>query len=108
MLYEVITRAGEAGKGFAVVASEIKALAEEIKKSVENINHTISGVHKRIDDTMKLGNKGKDEVNKGVIAIDEVNDALLRIKESVNGASVKINGIKQGAQSAANNRNNFV
>jgi len=96
-------RAGEAGKGFAVVASEIKALAEEIKKSVENINHTIDGVHKRIGETMDLGLKGKDEVDKGVIAIDEVNDALLRIKESVNGAAIKINGIKQGAQSAADN-----
>jgi len=94
-------RAGDAGRGFAVVASEIKALAEEIKKSVEDINHTIDGVNKRIEDTMDLGLKGKDEVDRGVIAIDEVNDALLRIKGSVNGAAVKINGIKKGAQSAA-------
>ncbi|MBA2851151.1 methyl-accepting chemotaxis protein [Methanococcus maripaludis] len=96
-------RAGDAGKGFAVVASEIKSLAEEIKKSVEDINHTIEGVNKRIDDTIDLGLKGKDEVDKGVIAIDDVNDALLRIKESVNESAVKINGIKHGAQNASEN-----
>ncbi|ABR54996.1 methyl-accepting chemotaxis sensory transducer [Methanococcus vannielii SB] len=93
-------RAGEAGKGFAVVASEIKALAEEIKKSVENINQTINGVHKRIDETVKLGNKGKDEVDKGVVAIDDVNNALLKINESVSGAVIKINGIKDNAKSS--------
>ncbi|MBA2860886.1 methyl-accepting chemotaxis protein [Methanococcus maripaludis] len=96
-------RAGDAGKGFAVVASEIKALAEEIKKSVEDINRTIDGVNRRIEDTMDLGLKGKDEVDKGVVAIDEVNDALLRIKESVNDAAIKINDIKKGAQSATDN-----
>jgi|GEM_PF-2936966 len=99
-------RAGDAGKGFAVVASEIKALAEEIKKSVEDINHTIDGVNKRIEDTMELGLKGKDEVDKGVIAIDEVNDALLRIKESVNTATIQINGIKVGAQGATDDTEN--
>jgi len=96
-------RAGEAGKGFAVVASEIKSLAEEIKKSVSNINHTIRGVGEKVENTVKLGDLGKSEVNKGVVAIDEVNDAFLKIKESVETANIKINAIKRDAQKAAQN-----
>ncbi len=96
-------RAGEAGKGFAVVASEIKSLAEEIGKSVDDISKTISGIHKKVDRTIDLGLTGKDEVDKGVVAIDEVNNALIEIKESVDKAMIKINAIKENSQQASEN-----
>jgi methyl-accepting chemotaxis protein len=96
-------RAGEAGKGFAVVASEIKSLAEEIKKSVNDINITIKGINKKIDTTIDLGLSGKDEVDKGVIAIDEVNSAFSKIRESVENAALKINAIKVNSEKASSN-----
>nr|WP_263315203.1 methyl-accepting chemotaxis protein [Methanothermococcus thermolithotrophicus] len=96
-------RAGEAGKGFAVVASEIKSLAEEIGKSVDDIAKTITGIHKRVEKTIDLGLTGKDEVDKGVVAIDEVNNAFMKIKESVDKAMIKINAIKEDSQQASEN-----
>jgi len=96
-------RAGEAGKGFAVVASEIKSLAEEIGKSVDDIAKTISGIQSRIEKTIDLGLTGKDEVDKGVVAIDEVNSAFMKIKESVDKAMVKINAIKEDSKRASEN-----
>ncbi|MBP2171736.1 methyl-accepting chemotaxis protein [Methanococcus voltae] len=94
-------RAGEAGKGFAVVASEIKSLAEEIKKSVEDIDVTIDGMNSKVTTTIKLGTTGREEVDKGVIAIDEVNDAFMKIKESVNKATIAINTIKEDSKKAS-------
>ncbi|MBP2172795.1 methyl-accepting chemotaxis protein [Methanococcus voltae] len=94
-------RAGEAGKGFAVVASEIKSLAEEIQKSVEDINKTIVGMNSKVTTTIKLGTTGREEVDKGVIAIDEVNDAFMKIKESVNKATIAINTIKEDSKKAS-------
>nr|WP_048202629.1 methyl-accepting chemotaxis protein [Methanocaldococcus bathoardescens] len=99
-------RAGEAGRGFAVVASEIKSLAEEIGKSVDDINKTITEIQNKIGKTIDLGLAGKDEVDKGVIAIDEVNNAFLKIKEAVDKAMERINEIKEGAQNAADNIQN--
>nr|WP_263315204.1 methyl-accepting chemotaxis protein [Methanothermococcus thermolithotrophicus] len=96
-------RAGEAGKGFAVVASEIKSLAEEIGKSVDDIAKTITGIQGKVEKTIDLGLTGKDEVDKGVIAIDEVNNAFMKIKESVDKAAEKINAIKEGAKQASEN-----
>jgi len=96
-------RAGEAGRGFAVVASEIKSLAEEIGKSVDDINRTISEIQEKINKTIDLGLTGKDEVDRGVVAIDEVNNAFLKIKEAVDKAMEKIEEIKEDAQKAVDN-----
>ncbi|WP_232210802.1 methyl-accepting chemotaxis protein [Methanothermococcus okinawensis] len=99
-------RAGEAGKGFAVVASEIKSLAEEIGKSVDDINKTISSIHNRIEKTIDLGLTGKDEVDKGVVAIDEVNGAFLKIKDGIDKTLERINAIKKQAQDSTDNIQN--
>uniref|UniRef100_A9A6L8 Methyl-accepting chemotaxis sensory transducer n=1 Tax=Methanococcus maripaludis (strain C6 / ATCC BAA-1332) TaxID=444158 RepID=A9A6L8_METM6 len=96
-------RAGDAGKGFAVVASEIKSLAEEIKKSVEDINRTISGINKKVGTTIDLGLAGRDEVDRGVVAIDEVNSAFMKIKESVETSAKMIAKIKENANNASKN-----
>ncbi|CAF29969.1 methyl-accepting chemotaxis protein [Methanococcus maripaludis] len=96
-------RAGDAGKGFAVVASEIKSLAEEIKKSVEDINRTINGINKKVETTIDLGLAGRDEVDRGVVAIDEVNSAFMKIKESVETSAKMIAQIKDNAKNASNN-----
>ena len=96
-------RAGEAGKGFAVVASEIKSLAEEIGKSVDDINKTITGIQGQVEKTIDLGLTGKDEVDKGVVAIDEVNNAFMKIKESVDKTTEKIIAMKEGAKQASDN-----
>ncbi|MCS3900408.1 methyl-accepting chemotaxis protein [Methanococcus voltae] len=98
-------RAGEAGKGFAVVASEIKGLAEEIKKSVEDINNTIVGINKKVQSTIELSSAGKSQVDNGVIAIDEVNGAFMKIKESIDKTVNQINDIKDGAKIAVDNTN---
>ncbi|GBF36720.1 methyl-accepting chemotaxis protein [Methanofervidicoccus abyssi] len=96
-------RAGEAGRGFAVVASEIKSLAEEIGKSVDDIKKTISEIQSKIEKTVDLGLTGKDEVDKGVIAIDEVNNAFLKIKDGVYTTLEKINAIREHAEESSNN-----
>ncbi|MBP2172018.1 methyl-accepting chemotaxis protein [Methanococcus voltae] len=96
-------RAGEAGKGFAVVASEIKGLAEEIKKSVEDINNTIVGINKKVQSTIELSSAGKAQVDNGVIAIDDVNGAFMKIKESIDKTVTQINDIKGGAKIAVDN-----
>ncbi|WP_423791991.1 methyl-accepting chemotaxis protein [Methanocaldococcus indicus] len=94
-------RAGDAGRGFAVVASEIKGLAEEIGKSVDDINKTISEIQEKINKTIDLGLAGKEEVDKGVVAIDEVNNAFMKIKESVDLVNQKMEEIKSAAEKAA-------
>ncbi|AIJ05773.1 methyl-accepting chemotaxis sensory transducer [Methanocaldococcus bathoardescens] len=91
-------RAGEAGRGFAVVASEIKSLAEEIGKSVDDINKTIDEIYKHIEKTVNLGMIGKSEVDKGVIAVDEVNAVFLQIKESIDNTTDKIKDIRKSAE----------
>ncbi|MCS3922726.1 methyl-accepting chemotaxis protein [Methanococcus voltae PS] len=98
-------RAGEAGKGFAVVASEIKDLAEEIKKSVEDINKTIKGINCKIDETIELGNTGKSQVKKGVLAIAEVNSAFEGIQNGVANSGSRMDNIYKGSQNAATNVN---
>jgi len=96
-------RAGEAGRGFAVVASEIKNLAEEIGKSVDDINRTIDEINSQIEKTVNLGIVGKNEVDKGVIAVDEVNAVFLKIKESVDNTTQKIKEIKRSAKVTIDN-----
>ncbi len=94
-------RAGDAGRGFAVVASEIKGLAEEIGRSVEDINKTVDEIRRAIEKTIELGLTGKDEVDKGVVAIDEVNNAFLKIKEAVDKTHEVIEKIKINAKTSA-------
>ncbi|ADG13475.1 methyl-accepting chemotaxis sensory transducer [Methanocaldococcus infernus ME] len=96
-------RAGEAGRGFAVVASEIKGLAEEIGKSVDDINKTVEEIREAIEKTIDLGLTGKNEVDNGVVAIDEVNNAFLKIKEAVDKAHEKMEVIKQAVQNVTEN-----
>jgi len=96
-------RAGEAGRGFAVVASEIKGLAEEISKSVEDINKTVEEIREAIDRTIDLGLTGKNEVDKGVVVIDEVNNAFLKIKEAVDKTKEVIENIKNSAKTSVEN-----
>ncbi|XRO77672.1 methyl-accepting chemotaxis protein [Methanocaldococcus sp. 10A] len=91
-------RAGEAGRGFAVVASEIKSLAEEIGKSVDDINRTVEEIYRQIEKTVNLGMVGRNEVDKGVIAVDEVNKVFLQIKESIDNTTNKIKDIRKSAK----------
>ncbi|WP_017981148.1 methyl-accepting chemotaxis protein [Methanocaldococcus villosus] len=96
-------RAGEAGRGFAVVASEIKGLAEEIGKSVDDINKTVEEIRSAIEKTIDLGLTGKEAVDRGVIVIDEVNNAFLKIKEAIDKANETIVRIQESAKNSKEN-----
>jgi methyl-accepting chemotaxis protein len=69
--------AGEAGKGFAVVAGQIKELANQSAQSADDIAHRIEGIQSGTNDAVQV--------------IHDVNDIIIKIKESVESISGHVN-----------------
>lgn len=101
-------RAGETGRGFAVVAEEIRKLAEEVQHSTENIYEIIKKNQNIIDEANENMNTSKEEVDKGLITIDETKETFMTIIDSVDEISQQIQNISQAISQVAEGTENVV
>ena len=77
-------RAGEAGRGFAVVATEVRALAQRSSDAAREINELISS--------------SGDQVQQGVMLVDQTGEALSAIVDSVAEISERVATIAASAR----------
>ena len=76
-------RAGEAGRGFAVVAQEVRELAQRSATAAKDIKALIT--------------KSSAEVQTGVELVTSTGNALLEIRQKVNGIAEQVNAIATAA-----------
>ncbi|NLL77272.1 MAG: methyl-accepting chemotaxis protein [Clostridiales bacterium] len=125
-------RAGEAGRGFSVVASEIGKLADQSSKTVTNITAIVAEVNIAIDKMTSSLTATLDFLNQTVLAdyqrfitvseqysedagfinrtmsdidlsIDELNNTMINIADSIHQINVAINETSQGVSVVASN-----
>lgn len=75
------SKAGEHGRGFAVVADQIKDLAERTTLSTSEISALIKSVQDETQSSISMASEGIEAVDKGMILVHDVNDALSEIIE---------------------------
>jgi methyl-accepting chemotaxis protein len=103
------SRAGEHGKGFAVVAEEVGRLAQISGKSAEEINKLlqdsvgkvqtiIAGNEERITKALDQGN---EKIVKGSKVVQDCNESLLKITDSIRTVSHRIDEIAQASREQA-------
>jgi methyl-accepting chemotaxis protein len=86
-------RAGEAGKGFSVVADEVRKLAEESKDSATEITHLIKEIQSNTTDAVEYMCKGTNEVQIGILLVNEAGKAFERIASSVQDVTKQIQDV---------------
>jgi methyl-accepting chemotaxis protein len=92
--------AGEAGKGFAVVANEIKELANQSAQAAEDIANRIKGVQSNTSNAVKV-------IDDVAIIIQNINEAVIQITNSVEQQSVAANDISSNILEAKSGVNNI-
>ncbi len=101
-------RAGEYGSGFAVVADEIRKLAEQVQHSTEDIYEIIKRNQEIIDEANENMNLSREEVNKGLVTIDETKEAFIEIIDSIEAISKQIKNIAVAINQVAEGTENVV
>jgi methyl-accepting chemotaxis protein len=76
------SKAGEYGKGFAIVADEIKSLAERTSVSTSEIAELINSVQGMTKSSIRMASDGIQTVEKGMLLVKDVNEALREIVDS--------------------------
>ncbi|WP_395940612.1 methyl-accepting chemotaxis protein [Bacillus sp. HMF5848] len=94
-------RAGEAGKGFAVVADEVRKLAEGSKESAIKITHLIEEIQLNTTETVECMNKGHDEVQAGLVLVNEAGEAFKGISRSVQQVNNQIQEVTEASKQLA-------
>ncbi|MDD3014320.1 MAG: HAMP domain-containing methyl-accepting chemotaxis protein [Candidatus Gastranaerophilales bacterium] len=86
-------RAGENGKGFAVVANEVKKLANKSAESTDKISAMIKEIQNITHLAVLSMDKGINEVEEGVVVINDAENAIENIINHVKQANSKIQDI---------------
>lgn len=86
-------RAGEHGKGFAVVADEVKKLAGQSGEATDRITQMIKEIQSKTSLAVSTMDKGINEVQEGVIVINDAGEALESIIDQVKKANSNIQAI---------------
>ncbi|MGC7871126.1 methyl-accepting chemotaxis protein [Desulfosporosinus sp. SYSU MS00001] len=94
-------RAGEHGRGFAVVADEVRKLAEQSSLSATQIASLIETIQRDTERVVEGMEKGKDEVDAGVEAVNLAGSSFGTIVEEVNTVVKQIQEVISVAQQMA-------
>lgn len=96
-------RAGEHGKGFAVVAGEVKKLANQSAEATDKITGMIKEIQSKTGIAVTTMNKNVEEVEEGVIIIENVGQELEAILEAARNTGKHIKDISGEISRLANN-----
>lgn len=80
-------RAGEHGKSFGVVAQEIKHLADQSKESTGQIRSILNDIQSSISTVVLSTEQGTKSVQSGVALVNEANEAMEELSDSINLAA---------------------
>jgi methyl-accepting chemotaxis protein len=94
-------RAGEQGRGFAVVAEEVRKLAEESQSAAASITGLIGEIHAETQRAVEVVEDGAKRTEAGTATVDQAREAFLRLGESVDDMSARIERIAQGIATIA-------
>ncbi|MGH2861596.1 MAG: methyl-accepting chemotaxis protein [Solirubrobacteraceae bacterium] len=86
-------RAGEHGRGFAVVAEEVRHLAEESQEAAATIGSLIEQIQAETAKAVEVVEVGVNQTHDGVATVEQTRDVFLRIGESVEDMSTRVEGI---------------
>jgi methyl-accepting chemotaxis protein/aerotaxis receptor len=91
-------RAGEQGRGFAVVADEVRNLSSRTQNSAKEIHNRLSIMLKTIDEWVNLMAKNKEDAEFCVSAVEESNNKVVKVVESVQSVTDAANQIATAAE----------
>ena len=83
-------RAGEFGKGFSVVADEVRKLAVNSNDSVEKVAKLINEIQQDTSDAIDAMKIGTEEVNNGIVLINQTEEVFERILRETKNAYEQI------------------
>ncbi|MBE6062949.1 MAG: methyl-accepting chemotaxis protein [Clostridium butyricum] len=86
-------RAGEDGKGFSVVAEEVRELSEETNKKSKEITGLVDEMMKQTQNAVKAMERANSEVEKGVLVVNDTDEAFLNIIESIDNIAKHVGEI---------------
>jgi methyl-accepting chemotaxis protein len=101
-------RAGEYGKGFAVVAEEVKKLADQSSVATDKITMMIKEIQSKTSEAVKKMDTATNEVEEGVLVVNEAGKALENIISQVKLANIKIQQITNEIDGAAESSEEIV
>lgn len=94
-------RAGEQGRGFAVVADEIRQLAEQSGEAAKQIARLIASVQDETQKAVKAQEEGRQNVKKGLEAVNTAGEAFEKILAAVNKVSEQMQEISAATEEMA-------
>jgi methyl-accepting chemotaxis protein len=95
------SKAGEYGKGFAIVADEIKSLAERTSVSTGEIAELIRSVQEMTKSSIRMASDGIRTVEKGMLLVKDVNEALTGIVDSSKASTQMARAIQKATTEAS-------
>lgn len=101
-------RAGEHGKGFAVVAGEVNKLASQSAAATDQITGMIKEIQTITASAVMSMGKANNEVNDGVLVINNAGKSLENIINHVKNANIKVLEMKKEIAEIAENSEGIV
>lgn len=97
----IAAQAGESGKSFSVVAVEIKNLAKRTGSNTREISEIILGIREETGRAVKAITLSEKRISEGSTLSQRSGEALLKIVDSIQGASIQMLEINSTAVNQA-------